>query len=253
MLNGKFQVMRFVNYLGQSCLSCPKLCPFGLLIALSVIGCRPSYFQKNEPFALQSGDLLFQDVDCGPLCDAIEKVTTGYRGAAFSHIGIAAEDANGNFQAIEALSGGVTATPLQTFLDRSLDSQCRPKIVVGRLKPPFRHLIPLAVREALALKDKPYDKLFAVDNDSYYCSELIYEIFLRANGNKPLFTLQPMTFNDPDTGLTLLTWQDYFSKLGVPVPQGRPGINPGAISRSPVLNIVYSYGIPDGWKKKYPD
>ena len=36
----------------------------------------------------QTGDLLFQDMDCGPMCDAIEAVTQGAEGAKFSHIGI---------------------------------------------------------------------------------------------------------------------------------------------------------------------
>lgn len=248
MLNGKCQVMRLVN-----CLFCTKSSSLLLLIGISVIGCRQNYFQKDESFALQSGDLLFQDVDCGPLCDAIEEVTTGYRGAGFSHVGIAAKDTNSTFVVIEALASGVTASPLQTFLDRSLDAQCQPKVVVGRLKPAFRHLIPLAVKEGFALREEPYDKVFAINNDSYYCSELIYEIFLRANGNKPVFTLQPMTFKDPDTGVTVPAWQEYFSKLGVPIPEGQRGINPGGISCSPVLNIVYCYGTPNGWEKRYPD
>jgi len=240
--------MRLVNYL-----FCTNVSSLLLFIGICVIGCRQNYFQEEEGFALKSGDLLFQDVDCGPVCDAIEKVTTGYQGANFSHIGITAKDANSNFVVIEAVSSGVRASPLQTFLDRSLDGQCQPKVVVGRLKPAFRHLIPLAVKEGFALKGKPYDKVFTINNDSYYCSELIYEIFLRANGNKPVFTLQPMTFKGPDTGVTLPTWQEYFSKLGVRIPEGQRGINPGSISCSPVLNIVYSYGIPNGWEKRYPD
>jgi len=43
-------------------------------------------------------------------------------------------------------------------------------------------------------------------------------------------------------------WKTYFAELGVPVPEGKPGLNPGGISRSPVLRIVHAYGIPAGWK-----
>ncbi|MBA7711216.1 hypothetical protein ES703_120171 [subsurface metagenome] len=143
---------------------------------------------------------------------------------------------------VEALTNGVEVTPLQTFLDRSFDVKHRPKVVVGRLKQHYRCLIPLAIKEALALKGKPYDKVFVINNEAYYCSELIYEIFLRANGNNPVFTLQPMTFKDPDTGETLPAWEDYFSELGVSIPEGKPGINPGGISRSSVLSIIYAYG-----------
>jgi hypothetical protein len=221
--------------------------------SLPVIGCRQSIFEKDSGFTLQPGDLLFQDLDCGPLCDAIEIVTTGFQGARFSHVGIVAKNDNGGLVVIEALSDGVEATPLQAFLDRSFDAEGRPKVVAGRLKPPFRHLIPAAIKEAFALKGKPYDKLFFIGNDSYYCSELIYEIFLRAGDSKPLFILQPMTFKAPDTGSIFPAWQEYFSNLGAAVPEGRPGINPGAISCSQVLTIIHIYGIPDGWQKREPN
>ena len=213
-------------------------------ISVAVFGCSQINFREDSSFALQPGDLLFQDLDCGPLCDAIEKVTTGFQGANFSHVGVVARDDGGNLVVIQAVSSGVETTPLQTFLDRSFDARHRPKVVVGHLKKPYRHLIPSALKKALALKGKPYDKVFAVDNEAYYCSELIYEIFLRANDNSPVFVLQPMTFKNPDTGETLAAWEEYFSELGVSIPEGQPGINPGGISRSPVLSMVYAYGTP---------
>ena len=210
---------------------------FLLSISLIVIGCNQYTFKGEGSFVLQPGDLLFQDLDCGPLCDAIEKVTTGYQGANFSHVGIVAKNDTGNLIVIEAVSTGVEATELQTFFNRSVEAGGRPKVVAGRLKKSYQHLIPDVLEEAFALEGKPYDKLFIINNDAYYCSELIYEIFLRANNNSPVFTLQPMTFNDPDTGVTLPAWEEYFSELSVSIPEGQPGINPGGISCSPVLII----------------
>jgi hypothetical protein len=217
-----------------------------LFLAASFVanGCNHSTVAEGNCFTPQQGDLLFQDLDRGPLCDAIEKVTMGYQGINFSHVGIVAEDDIGNPAVIEAVSHGVEVTPLQTFLERSIDAKHRPKVVVGRLNEPYRHLIPSALKQALTLKGTSYDKAFAIDNDAYYCSELIYEIFLRANNDKPVFKLQPMTFKDPDTEQILPAWQEYFSDLSVPVPEGQPGINPGSISRSPILTIVYLYGTP---------
>ncbi|MFH1715715.1 MAG: YiiX/YebB-like N1pC/P60 family cysteine hydrolase [Planctomycetota bacterium] len=218
-----------------------------LLFSINVIvfGCERQTLRESDDFALEAGDLLFQDSDCGPLCDAIEQVTTGCQGARFSHIGIVTKDDTGTLAVIEAVSSGVEITPLQAFLGRSFDGQHRPKVVVGRLKEPYRRLIPSALEEALALKGKPYDKVFAIGNESYYCSELIYEIFLRANNNDPVFELQPMTFKSPGTGSTFPEWQEYFSGLGVPVPEGQPGINPGGISRSRAVAIIHEYGTPD--------
>jgi hypothetical protein len=208
-------------------------------IGVFSLGCGRSSLRA---FELEQGDLLFQDVDCGPMCDAIEKVTTGYKGANFSHVGIASKTHDGEVVVIEAVSAGVKITDLEAFLKRSSDDAGRPKVVVGRLKKRYRNLVPPAIEASLALKGKPYDKAFVIDNDAYYCSELVYEAFLQANGGKPVFELKPMTFNDPDTGNLFFVWKDYYKDLGVAVPQGQPGINPGGISRSPVLDIVHRYG-----------
>ncbi len=214
------------------------------------IGCQ-QHFENNNKFVPENGDLLFQESDCGPFCDAIKKVTTGYRGAKFTHVGVAAKDEDGNLVVIEAKSKGVVITPLQDYLGKSLDVNGQPKVVVGRLKKQYQHLIPCAIKEGKALEGRPYDKVFAINNDRYYCSELIYEIFLRANNNVPIFELQPMTFNDPATGNIFPVWKDYFNKLGVAVPEGEPGINPGGISRSPAIEIIHAYGRPDGWKEEF--
>lgn len=215
-----------------------------VLVAAAVLGCGRPAPRMGAGFTLEPGDLLFQDSDCGPMCDAIEKVTTGYRGANFSHVGIAAANPAGDIVVIEAVSAGVKVTELDAFLERSSDANGRSKVIVGRLKKQYRRLIPRALEEASALKGRPYDKVFAVDNDAYYCSELVYEVFKRANKDVPVFALQPMTFKDPDTGAIMPVWKEYYEKLGVAVPQGEPGINPGGISRSDVLTIVHRYGVP---------
>ncbi len=217
-----------------------KLAALFLSALFLLAGCAGYGPENHCPFTPRPGDLLFQDLDCGELCEAIEKVTTGYDGADFSHVGVVAESEAGELIVIEAVTEGVTATPLAEYLSRSLDDQGRPKIAVGRLKKPYRHLIGPALEEAFSLIGKPYDKPFVVGNDAYYCSELIYEIFLRANKGKPVFELAPMTFKDPESGTIFPAWQGYFSKLGISVPEGQPGINPGGISLSPAIVIIHT-------------
>ena len=216
----------------------------GLLLAAGMLtGCA----LPGSGFQPRPGDLLFQDLDSGPLCDAIERVTEGCRGAKFSHVGIVGRPRAGRATVIEAARDGVRAVPLGEFLARSQDAAGRPKVVVGRPRPEHRHLIPAALDAATALIGKPYDSVFAIGNGRYYCSELVYEAFRAANQGRALFDLAPMTFNDPATGATLPAWQDYFRKLSVPIPDGQPGINPGGISRSPKVEIIHVYGTPSGW------
>ena len=49
---------------------------------------RGNIYYKISQLNLKEGDLLFQDLDSSPLCDAIEKVTFSINNLNFSHIGI---------------------------------------------------------------------------------------------------------------------------------------------------------------------
>ncbi|MCL4695244.1 MAG: hypothetical protein KJ060_22365 [Candidatus Hydrogenedentes bacterium] len=191
---------------------------------------------------------MFQDIDCGPLCDAIETVTRGIDGAHFSHVGIVSTVDGTEPLILEAVSAGVVKTPLSTFLDRSHDAQGHPKVLVGRLDEPYAALIPDALDTARRFMGLPYDSVYVMEDSSFYCSELVYEAFRLANEGEPVFAVEPMTFRDPKTGETFGPWVDYYEELGVPIPEGEPGLNPGGISRSPDVRIVHAYGLPEGWR-----
>lgn len=195
--------------------------------------------QAQQKYTPQTGDLLFQDLDCGEFCDAIEKVTRGFDNKNFSHVGIVYVEDTSVF-VIEAGSKGVVKTAFNTFLNRSLDTLQRPKVIAGRLKSKYRNLIPSAISKALALLGKTYDDAFDINNDQYYCSELVYVSFTNST-EKPIFSLNPMTFIDPDTEKTFPAWIQYFKNLKIAIPEGKPGLNPGGISRSEKIEIVFSY------------
>jgi len=121
---------------------------YAVLIAILVLaGYYRASFQDVTDFRLREGDLLLQDLDCGGLCDAIEKVATGYQGASLSHVGIVAKAPEGGLVVIEGVRDGVQATPIQNLLQRSPDIEGRPKVLVGRLEPNLRYLIPSALAE----------------------------------------------------------------------------------------------------------
>lgn len=203
----------------------------------------PLNIDSNQHFFLKPGDLLFQDLDCGPLCDAIESVTQGYQGANFSHVGMVTEVRNDSIWVFEAIGGFVKETKLEDFLARSKDQKGRPKVMVGRIMD--QTIVKNAVKEVKKFSGKPYDDVFDIDNDSYYCSELLYFSFLE--GNQSIFKLYPMTFKSPTTHKYDPAWISYYDHLGAEIPEGKPGLNPGGISRSPYVKILYRFGDPDGY------
>jgi aspartate carbamoyltransferase regulatory subunit len=195
----------------------------------------------TKNFKLQEGDLLFQDLDSSPLCDAIELVTPGYNGANFSHIGLVVLD-NDTLKVLEAIPPKVMITNLDDFINRSFDKNGNPKVIVGRLKKEFTNSISNAVSYSKSKLEITYDEVFLINNETYYCSELIFEAFEKDS----IFQLKPMTFLHPKTKDTLKIWKEYYSDLNTNIPEGNPGINPGIMSLSNKIEMVHFYGIPDG-------
>lgn len=218
-------------------------------LAFLISACATVNRDAESSFRLRRGDLLFQDLDCGPLCDAIETVTQGVHGAKFSHVGMVSRSDKDGVYVIEAVSAGVIETPLEAFLARSSDLHGGSRVVVGRVAQALRKLVPRAIESARRQLGKTYDSEFTVDNESFYCSELVYEAFREANNGVVVFDLAPMTFNDPATGKPFSAWVEYYAALGVPIPEGEPGLNPGGISRSKNIEIVHAFGIPYGWSE----
>lgn len=204
-----------------------QLLAFGLLLApmLSAQG----FHRKPD---LRPGDLLFQDLDCGALCDAIEVVTEGAGGKDFSHVGMVVKVGD-SLAVVEAIGERVQLNGLTDFLGRS------PKMALGRLKPEWQKLAPGATVVAKGMVGVPYDEAFLPENGRLYCSELVELAFQAANDGKPFFKTAPMTFKNPKTGDYFPAWVDYFKKLGIDIPEGLPGCSPGGLSRENKLEIIW--------------
>ncbi|MDL2230933.1 hypothetical protein LJB75_00780 [Bacteroidales bacterium OttesenSCG-928-L19] len=141
---------------------------------------------------------------------------------------------------MEATMPEVRLTPLSEYLYPKNQKECYPKSVVGRLKDEYQNIISKSLEIGMTLIGKEYDYGYVLNNDQYYCSELIYEILKQANNGEEVFPLNIMTFKSSDTGETTKGWIDYFNQRGLPIPEGEEGINPGAMSRSEVIDIVHS-------------
>ena len=78
----------------------------GILLLLCVLltGCGA----PSDESGLKAGDLLFQDLDCGPMCDAIEAVTEGAQGKDFSHCAMVVK-VQDSLKVLEAMGKGVVS------------------------------------------------------------------------------------------------------------------------------------------------
>ena len=215
-----------------------------LKMKIKHIACLLSLFSilsACHSFELKEGDLLFQDLDCGPMCDAIEAVTNGIDNYNFSHVALIVSHHDTLF-ALEAISAGVVLTPVADFLDRSLDTNGQPKVLVARLTEKYKSLNSDAVSYAKSRLGYPYDELFLTDNQAYYCSELLYEAYKHANNSNDFFSLMPMTFKSNESTGFFPVWKMYYNDLNAPIPEGKPGLNPGGMSTSDKIYIVHQYG-----------
>lgn len=192
----------------------------------------PLFISAQNKVELKDGDLLFQDMDCGPLCDAIEAVTEGYKCSDFSHMGMVYHR-NDTIYIIEAAGNAVRLSTLENFSKNTQKS-----MLVGRLQKKHSKLIPTALNFALMQIGIPYDDEYVYDNGSYYCSELIYDAFKNANRGNPFFDLAPMTYVQPGTKDFFPAWVEYYATIGKPIPEGEPGCNPGGMSMSDKIEIV---------------
>jgi hypothetical protein len=198
-----------------------------LLLAVSLSA------QERQKLPLADGDLIFQDMDCGPLCDAIEAVTEGYGGKDFSHMGMVYHR-NDTVYVIEAAGSAVRLSTLEKF-----SWNTKKEMPVLRLKKKYRHLIPSAIAFSLKQLGVPYDDEYVYDNGAYYCSELIYDAFLFANGGEAFFELTPMTYKQPGSDEFFPAWTAYYKAIGKTIPEGLPGCNPGGMSMSNKLEKAF--------------
>ncbi|MEZ4786358.1 MAG: YiiX/YebB-like N1pC/P60 family cysteine hydrolase [Flavobacterium haoranii] len=184
--------------------------------------------QKIE---LKTGDLIFQSMNCGELCEAINQVTEGYKGIDFNHMGMVVIE-NDSVFVLEASGNSVKLIPYQTFT-----SYTDLPMYVGRVKKRFKKLIPEAVSFGKNQLGVPYDNEYIYNNGKYYCSELIYDCFKEAN-KEPFFVLYPMTFKAPNSKEFFNVWEEYYNNLNMKIPEGELGCNPGGISTSKKIKIL---------------
>lgn len=206
-----------------------------LLFAFLVFSC-------NSHFELRQGDLLFQNTGTGEVDNAIKDVTATALAKNYSHVGMAMQQDN-EWYVLEAIpTGGVCQTPLSEFLSRNQNEFNKSQTTVARLSDCYLPYISKALAYGIEKLNTPYDEIFLWDDNSYYCSELVYKMFSSQDipTDSIPFLTHPMTFND-STGHPMPSWATYYKTRNHAIPEGIEGTNPNLMASSPHLTFVHDY------------
>jgi hypothetical protein len=171
---------------------------------------------------LAPGDLVFIALD-GMFGRAVREVT----GSPAAHVGIVAERES-HLTVIHA-SGMVKEEPLERFLSYGTG-------VYAARRYPFatddaRRAFVWTARSFLGVG---YDRKFRIDNDTIYCSELVYRSFKDHLGLVPM-ELKPMRWGgaSPEARDFLIQF------VGGPLPEGEPGVSPVHYLVAPGFTTVH--------------
>lgn len=195
-------------------------------IGLFFLGCS----SKITIDKLQTGDLLFCAYNTGELSEAISKVTQTTNEQNYSHIGLVEKINNEVYVIHASYKRGVVKESMEEFLRKDNPSL----IDVYIVNKEYKKLIPTAIKKANTTIGLPYNYSYIMNDSSYYCSQLIYDIF---KDNK-LFELEPMTFKNPSTSEYNKGWVNYYRELGHEIPEGKPGCNPNGMATSNKLKLI---------------
>jgi len=180
----------------------------------------------------KNGDILFRGKSNGRLSSAIDEVTQTGHDFHFTHMG-AVEIKDGKVMVWHAApEKGVVCEALEEFSSEN----GKDSVVVGHFR--IKRISEQSIKDALKLakkyKGQPYDYTYILESEGYYCSEFVYTIF----ETDSIFALDPMTFKDPETGEYHQGWIDHYQKMGIDIPEGRPGCNPNGMASSDKLDFL---------------
>jgi hypothetical protein len=187
--------------------------------------------QPAPQIKLQTGDLLFREKSSENISKAIDQVTQTCGATHFSHVGLV-EVTDAGIVVLHAYpEGGTCMVSLSEFLHPKGDSV---RVIAYRLKTEGQKAIPAAIQKAHSILGKPYNFSYIMSDTAHYCSEFIYLAFAADS----VFKLEPMTFKDPATGTFPAAWVEFYQKMGIEIPEGKPGCNPNGLAASEKLEKI---------------
>lgn len=184
----------------------------------------------STSYLLKNGDIIFCNYQLGQLNSAIDKVTQTVNNTHYSHMGLVEIAEQDTFIIHASLKQGVSKQTLANFIASDQASL----VNVYRLKNVNNELITQAIIRANTLVGLPYNLHYIMNDSCYYCSQLIYEAFKQDS----VFTLEPMTFKNPDSDEFNTGWVEHYENLGIEIPESEPGCNPNGMASSTSLEFV---------------
>lgn len=196
--------------------------PFGLSLLAALFLASPALALEELDYPLKSGDVVFQCTG-GDQAKAIRAAT----GSQYSHCGVVFED-NGTFKVLEA-SQPVKITSFAEFKKRSLPGTFQ----VRRLKEPLTAEAIQAGREwGVKQVGLNYDPHFRWDDETLYCSELVWKIYKKA-GIELCPTRHFRDYELESAEVRAMIKERYGS--ADKLPQEEPVVSPGDLAKSTLL------------------
>ena len=218
-----------------------KIAPFIIAVA-AITACA-----TNSPGpVLKTGDLVFVGIPSeNPLPEASMgsaiAESTGGDGMDYIHTAIIDVDDEGTWILDATDKRGVARYPLDTFiLDFHRHDGSYPTFEVFRLK--NTEGVDMFLENARKYIGEEYDLKFLPDNGMHYCTELVYDSYVR-NGEH-IFETAPMNFRNADGEFSAF-WVRIFKNMGAEIPQGLPGTNPQAMHASEEIEYVMEIPVPE--------
>lgn len=162
-----------------------------LSLVLSIVF---SFIPFSASFAMPPGTILYRTTDGGkmfgysghPLIDFWNGIATGINPG---HVGIYVGEEEGISYVVEALSGGVVKTPLETFVNEAAGEKLLGAKIPQNLSP-LQQLKAVDLAKRLAVSDLAYDfdfkKQKGPGSGEWTCVGLVEKIYESANTSNPL-------------------------------------------------------------------
>lgn len=206
---------------------------FCSLLGFCLLSFLVSCTHLPEGYSPREGDLVFQSFPPNPLTDAIE----GCQGSPLSHCGIVASSGTTRkgqtrWVVIEAV-GPVKETPLAGWISRGRGN----RVAVYRFNDAqLAARTPEVIAAARNYLGRPYDLRYRWDDESLYCSELLYKATRDATGKElgKLDRLGDLDWKSHELTIRALEGGD--------PPLDRKMITPVALTRAPEVKLVFLSG-----------